>query len=208
MTIEASRAMSLLGLQFRSLADELERQGEAIADQPSLCDGWTVANVVAHVTMAARYDPAAFGKELEAAGFDFDALSNTVAHRDGQLPLSKLLADLRSDTMATWIPPGGGGIGALSHVVIHSLDITVPNSLARTVDDAAIALVLRAMTEGGLAERFGRTAKGHLLVATDLDFTSGHGSPIRATAADLVLALANRPRPGLHVPEAEDREGA
>ena len=36
--------------------------------------------------MPARYDGPAFMAELEAAGGDFTALSNTVAARDGALP--------------------------------------------------------------------------------------------------------------------------
>ena len=38
--------------------------------------------------------------ELEAAGGDFTRLSNSVAARDGALPIDRLLADLRSDDAA------------------------------------------------------------------------------------------------------------
>ena len=54
-------------------------------DEPSLCEGWRTREVVAHVTMPARYDGPAFMAELEAAAGDFTALSNTVAARDGAL---------------------------------------------------------------------------------------------------------------------------
>ena len=57
-------------------------------DAPSLCEGWRTREVVAHMTMPARYAGPAFMAELEAAGGDFTRLSNTVAARDGALPVS------------------------------------------------------------------------------------------------------------------------
>lgn len=190
-------AQTLVGPQFAALADALAAQPADVADAPSLCDGWAVRNVVAHLTMAARYDPSAFMTELAAAGNDFAVLSETVARRDGNLPFAGLLADLRSDAMAAWAPPGGGAMGALSHVVIHGLDITAAVGLVRTADDDATRVVLEAMTSGGFAVNFGAEPSGRLLRATDLDWQFGEGEPVEASAADLVLALAGRPRPGI-----------
>ena len=55
-------------------------------DAPSLCEKWRTREVVAHVTMPARYDGPAFMAELEAAGGDFTRLSDAIAARDGALP--------------------------------------------------------------------------------------------------------------------------
>ena len=41
-----------------------------------------------------------------------------------------------------WTPPGGGYHGALNHVVIHGLDITVPLREPRRASDTAIRYVL------------------------------------------------------------------
>ena len=196
MITNDSGIQALVGPQFAALADALANQPSTVADTPSLCEGWAVKNVVAHMTMAARYDAPAFARELAAAGSDFNVLSETVARRDGNLPFARLLADLRSDTMAVWAPPGGGAMGALSHVVIHGLDITTAIGLPRTADDEATQIVLTAMTSG-VADHFGTDPSGRLLRATDLDWQFGEGAPINASAADLVLALAGRPRPGL-----------
>lgn len=193
-----SHLQALVGSQFHGLADALEEAGRQIATAPSLCQGWTVANVVAHMTMAARYDQARFGAELAAAGYRFDVLSNTIARRDGALPFQLLLDDLRSDVMAAWTPPGGGAMGALTHVVIHGLDITAANRLARTTSDEAAEIVLTALGEGSSAH-FGVDPSGLHLHATDLDWHHGHGSLLEATAQDLILALAGRPRAGLEL---------
>ena len=71
-------------------------------DAASLCEGWRTREVVAHVTMPARYSGPAFMAELQAAGGDFTRLSNVVADRDGALPVARLLDDLRSDVLHSW----------------------------------------------------------------------------------------------------------
>jgi len=197
MIINESDVQARVGPQLAALADALADQASRIADSPSLCEGWAVKNVVAHMTMAARYDGPAFMHELAAAGNNFDVLSETVARRDGELPFARLLADLRSVTMARWAPPGGGATGALSHTVIHGLDITSALGQSRTADDQATRIVLDALVNGGVAARFGADPSGRLLRANDLDWRFGDGEPVDASAADLVLALAGRPRPGL-----------
>ncbi len=197
MTTTDADVQALVGPQLQALAHTLADQPTTIADEPSLCDGWAVRHVVAHMTMAARYDGPTFMAELAAVGHDFEALSQRIAQRDGDLPFASLLADLRSDTMAAWAPPGGGATGALSHVVIHSLDITAALDLPRAADDPATRLVLDTLTAGGVTAHFGTDTTGWMLCATDLDWTFGSGTPREASAGDLVLALAGRARRGV-----------
>ena len=112
------------------------------------------------------------------------------------MPFERLLDDLRSDTMANWAPPGGGASGALSHAVIHGLDITSALGIDRTCDDDACRSVLESLAADA-GSRFGMDTSGHLLRATDLDWQQGAGEPVDARAADLILALAGRARPGI-----------
>jgi uncharacterized protein (TIGR03083 family) len=200
MTTIENDVQALVGPQLRALADALAAQPASVADAPSLCAGWAVKNVVAHMTMAARYDGPAFMAELASVGNDFGALSEKVARRDGELDFGRLLDDLRSTTMANWAPPGGGAAGALSHVVIHGLDITTALDLPRTADDQATLLVLASLASGGAAAHFGVDPTGKLLNATDLDWQFGAGEPVDATAGDLVSALSGRTRPGVDLP--------
>jgi uncharacterized protein (TIGR03083 family) len=67
---------------FDALADALAPLDDAAWDTPSLCAGWRVREVVAHVTMPARYDQPAYLAELELAAGDFTTLSETIARRD------------------------------------------------------------------------------------------------------------------------------
>ncbi len=124
-----------IAAEYLALADALEEADPAVWDVPSLCEGWRTREVVAHVTMPARYDGPAFMAELSAVGGDFTRLSDTVAARDGALAEATLLDGLRSSVLHAWQPPGGGLAGALTHCVIHGLDIIEAVPLARRVPD-------------------------------------------------------------------------
>lgn len=154
-------------------------------------------NVVAHLTMAKRYSAEQFQAELEVDGFDFAALSGRIADRDADLPIASLLANLRSDTMAHWAPPGGGYAGALSHVVIHGLDATVPLGLGSVGDPTAVRTVLDGLATAGVHDAFGTSVDGIELRATDQDWTFGSGRPLATAAHYLVLLLAGRSLDGL-----------
>ena len=57
----------------------------------------------------------------------------------------ELLAAVRDNVEHRWTPPGGGVHGALSHDVIHGLDITVGLGLDRRVPPDRMAMVLAGM---------------------------------------------------------------
>jgi len=170
----------------------LDASGPASWDEQSLCAAWRVRDVVAHMTMAARYDEAAFEAELRASNFDFTALSNRIAIRDGARPIASLLADLRSDPLRRWTPPGGGSAGALNHAVIHGLDITTPLGIARVSSDATMRIVLDGLAAGGVHSHFGTSLDGVELRATDLDWSYGTGSTTTAPVHLLALAMCGR----------------
>ena len=180
--------------EFLALADLLEGAADAQWDTPSLCAGWRVREVVAHMTMAARYSEEQFMTELRRCGLDFGRLSNELAARDAELPPGELLAGLRSEVMQHWTPPGGGWHGALNHVVIHGLDVTVALGVPRRPPDATIRVVLDDLTRGGVDAHFGTSIEGRLQ-ATDLDWSYGSGLALRGAAEDLALLLCGRTVP-------------
>jgi uncharacterized protein (TIGR03083 family) len=181
--------------EFTSLADLLAAASSARWDTPSLCAGWRVREVVAHLTMAARYSEAEFMTELGRCDFDFTRLSNEVASRDASLPEDELVASLRSDVMQRWTPPGGGYHGALNHVVIHGLDVTVPLGAPRRSPDETIRVVLDDLAQGGGHAHFGTVINGRRLEASDLDWSHGSGPVLRGGAGDLALAMCGRAVP-------------
>jgi uncharacterized protein (TIGR03083 family) len=161
-------------------------------EAPTLCTGWQVRHLVAHVTMPARLTPEQFGAELAAARGDFGVLSDTVAARDAALPPDELLAELRSPRLHGWLPPGGGATGALTHAVVHSLDVTLALDVPPTAPAPAVAAVLDSLADGTV---FGVDPGGLRLAAVDTGWTAGEGAAVEAGSGALVALLAGRTLP-------------
>jgi uncharacterized protein (TIGR03083 family) len=176
------------------LADLLTATTDEIWDAPSLCEKWLVRHVIAHVTMPARLTAEDFGAEMAAANGDFQLLSDTVASRDATLPPADLLDQLRSSTLHEWQPPGGGAAGALTHAVIHSLDVTVALDRPAVAPAQATAAVLDLLTAGH-GSWFGVDLTGLRLEAADTGWSWGDGRLVRADSGSLVALLSGRSLP-------------
>lgn len=177
---------------FLATAELLSGASEAAWNAESLCEGWRVREVVAHMTMPARYSNDEFMAELEHYGYDFTRLSDDIASKDAELSSAQLVADLRSVNLHRWVPPGGGYRGALNHVVIHGLDITTPLGEPCVASDDVLRVILDDLTEGGVHEHFGIAIDDRRFEATNLDWTYGSGASLRATAEDLALLMCGR----------------
>jgi len=164
-------------------------------DAPTLCDGWRVREVIAHTTMPFRTSRGQFLVDMAKARGNFDRMADRCARRDAaNLPPEQLLASLRDNVTHPWKPPGGGVHGALSHDVIHGLDITVGLGLNRQVPPERVAMVLAGMRPKNIAF-FGTDLAGIALQASDLDWSHGTGTPVRGLAQDLLLVLCGRRLP-------------
>ena len=176
------------------LAELLAASPDDDWDAPSLCERWLVRHVIAHLTMPARLTPEQFGAEMAAAGGDFTVLSDTVATRDASLPVAELLDQLRSPVLHAWQPPGGGAAGALSHAVIHSLDVTIALDRPAVAPAAAVTAVLDQLTAARGAW-FGVDLTGVRLEAADTGWSWGDGRLVRADSGPLVSLLSGRTLP-------------
>jgi uncharacterized protein (TIGR03083 family) len=186
--------MDLIAPGRRTLADILGGLSDAQWRAPSLCAGWTVAHVVAHVTMPFRVSGPEFMRGVQEAG-GFTQFSDAVAERDSRLPRSDLVAALRDNAGTPWSPPGGGLAGALCHDVVHGLDITWPLGVKYPVADRAMTTVLDLVVSGDGGSLFGVPLDGIELRAGDLDWSHGTGAPLTGPAQELLLLIAGRAVP-------------
>ena len=192
MALPETEVREAIAEQRRDLAGLLEKLPASSWDTPTLCEGWRVREVVAHVTMPFRYSlPRVMLEVLRSRG-RFNRMADRCARRDAvALSSGDLTASLRDNVDHPWKPPGGGFEGALSHDVIHGLDITVPLGIDRFVTQERIALVLQGLSPKNVAF-FGVDLQGVQLRADDLDWTFGSGTPVTGHAQDLLLALCGR----------------
>jgi uncharacterized protein (TIGR03083 family) len=185
------------------LATEIQAERERIAallaslppgqwDAPSLCAGWRVREVAAHITMPFRVRPLTVMAGIARAGLSFSRYADRDARATAaELDPAALVGLLRRNISNPWSPPGGGLAGALSHDVIHGLDITEPLGLPGP-PAGRIALVLGAAGPRQL-RYFGADLSGQRLTATDAGVSVGRGPVARPLSArEILLVITGR----------------
>ena len=202
MTAPVARDAGLTGpiaAERRELAGILAGLPPESWDAPTLCAGWRVREVVAHITMPFRYPPPRFAFEMARSRGNFNRMADRCARRDAAAPPAELAAALRDNERNPWKPPGGGYQGALTHDVIHGLDITVALGLGRRVPAERLGVVLDGITAAKSVRFFGTDLDGIELRADDLDWSFGSGTPVSGSAQDLALLVAGRKLPPGHL---------
>ncbi|WP_214407371.1 maleylpyruvate isomerase family mycothiol-dependent enzyme [Pseudonocardia lacus] len=164
-------------------------------EAPSLCEGWRVREVIAHTTSAYRLSFGRFLLDVLAARGNVNRAADRRARADAAaMTPQELVACLRDNAEHSWTPPGGGPVGALSHDVIHGLDVTIALGLDRTPPTGRLAMVMSGMKPKNVAF-FGTDLSGVRLLATDLDWAFGEGEPVHGAAADLLMVVCGRTLP-------------
>lgn len=168
-------------------------------DAPSLCEGWRVRDVLAHTTMPFRWSVPRMLVGLVRARGSFDRFADRAARSDAAAhTAAELVADLRANVDHPWSPPGGGELGALSHDVVHGLDVALALGREDAVSPERATTVLGALRPGHL-RAFGTDLAGLRLVATDTGAVRGDGDEVRGRAAHLLAAVCGRRHPALEL---------
>jgi uncharacterized protein (TIGR03083 family) len=157
----------------------------------SLCAGWRVRDVVAHLFIYEELSAPQIVGLCLLGRFNINRV-NTLA----LAPIRDISPALLVATANTHITPrrliaGIGGSIALTHAMVHQQDIRRPLSRPRTIPDerirAALGVALRSPTPG--ARRIRHRLR---LVATDVDWSSGTGPEVSGPAEALLMCLAGR----------------
>lgn len=136
----------------RELADVLDDLHPDRWDAPSLCAGWRVREVAAHLSLGFRTTLPGFAAELLRARGSLHRMTDRTARRDAAaFTARELAALLRENAGHPWKPPAAGPTGALAHDVVHGLDITVALGHPRRVPEDRLRLLLDAVTPGPCA---------------------------------------------------------
>lgn len=194
--MEDSGIRGAISAERSDLANVLAGLPAADWEAPSLCAGWRVRDVVAHMTMPFRYSTARFVVELAKAHGNFNRMSDRCARRDAAaMSAGELTAVLTDNAGHPWKPQGGGYTGALTHDLIHGLDITVALGIDRRVPEDRLRLVLASLAVPKTLRYFGTDVSGIELRADDIDWRFGSGSLLTGNAQALALVLCGRKLP-------------
>lgn len=188
----------LVHAERQALIADLEGLTEDQWAQPSLCPGWTVHDVVAHLVDVAESTRLGFARDMARACFDFDRQNDRgIARARGATPAQTLqrLTHAAGRTSTPLAPKGT----RIVEEVVHAEDIRRVLGLHRAYPPEAIERSLRQQIRTSTA--FGGARElvaGIRLVATDTDLTIGTGREIRGTAVELLLACSGRNNLLLH----------
>jgi uncharacterized protein (TIGR03083 family) len=164
--------------------------------QPSLCDGWSNHDVLAHLLVGYRARGAAVAAVMLRHGGSFDRANTALARA---LAVTTDPAQLLDEFEALTQRPRGLAryfpLLLLGDHITHELDILF--ALGRVPAIPAEALVAVLNTQVSVPNPFVpafRISRGLRLIATDVGWSHGGRGPIvRGRAADLVSVLGNRP---------------
>ncbi|MTB87737.1 maleylpyruvate isomerase family mycothiol-dependent enzyme [Aeromicrobium senzhongii] len=178
--------------QRRALIADLEQVSPAAWDTPSLCPGWTVHDVAAHLVDSALTTRRGFAVALVRARFDFHRLNERgVQRRRGRTP-TETLDRLRAAADNTATPPAPLD-SRLVEEVVHGEDIRRPLGIEHVYPQEAVlrAIGSQVRTPGSLGG-----AKDHLsavsVAATDAELELGDGPVVSGPALSVLLALSGR----------------
>ncbi|MFD3508210.1 maleylpyruvate isomerase family mycothiol-dependent enzyme [Nocardia sp. NPDC058666] len=174
----------------------LENLPESAWDTASLCEGWRVRDVVAHLVLATRITIASLVVNLVRAHGNTDRLihDTAVRHAD-RTPTAELLSELRGTVDSRATPIGTTPIDRLMDLLVHGQDIAVPLGIDRVMPPEAARMSLeRVWTMGSPFHARTRLA-GYELTTTDATWTAGAGTPISGTAAQLLMVVTGRTFP-------------
>ncbi len=162
-------------------------------DHPSLCDGWRVRDVAAHVIMGPQLTWRRSAGLLPHVWRGYNGMNAHLGRIWGSRPVAAILAQYeqyaglrRGPAMVTYIEP-------LIDALVHTQDIVRP--LGRTASmpaDAASVAAARAWTLAPLLGRRTRAAHRLHLVATDSAWSAGRGPTVEGPTGELLMLVTGR----------------
>ena len=161
---------------------------------PSLCEGWTVHEVVAHLTMPINLGvPSLVFRMLGARG-NYARLSDRYARSQSKVPSSELVAILKKEASNNFTPPGFGPEAPLTDSVIHGYDIAIPTHRSLVIPEETSKLVLNFLVSTKAEKDFTKRGlvTGLRLECSDGDWSYGSGSLVRGPTTSLLLSLTGR----------------
>ncbi|MCU1388812.1 MAG: hypothetical protein JWL72_2150 [Ilumatobacteraceae bacterium] len=183
------RAITRERLALATMFEELDARQLAT---PSLCEGWTVHDVAAHLTMPFNVSGAKLLWNALVEPMSISGAMNRLTKEQGRRPIEGIVAQLRDQAGNRKHPPGMP-IAPLVDLIVHGEDVRRPLGITADVPFNQVAAAMTFVT-GGRAVGFapGARLRGLQFVATDGDRHWGHGQVVHGPALSMLLAALGR----------------
>jgi uncharacterized protein (TIGR03083 family) len=173
-------------------ADMLESLSPEQWTADTLCKGWNVHQVAAHMMVAGEQSTGRFMKGLISSGFRFDVMTDRDVRVAAQASPKEIVARIRARTATTNKPPAPA-MAMLGEVVVHGTDIREPLGIVDDTSMDAKLACLDMFKGSNFPVAAKKTIAGLRLRATDVNWSHGEGPEVAGPALALVMAMTTRP---------------
>jgi uncharacterized protein (TIGR03083 family) len=175
------------------MADFLEGLSPEEWERPSMCPGWRVRDVAAHLTLAPETDLSTVLVELVRARGSFNRMVRDMARRKAAQPVRKLVADLRQISGSRRLAPGQSYLEPMLDILVHGQDIALALGRPREMPVPAACAAADRVWSLGFPFWARRRLRGFRLAAIDVCWERGAGAPIEGPIDAILLLLTGRP---------------
>jgi uncharacterized protein (TIGR03083 family) len=186
-----SEVWGMIHRERAALADDLAQLAPEQWEAPSQCDGWSVRDVVAHMTASAMITPPKFFAKIVGSGFSLSRMQGKDIARERGSSSADALARFRAQINSTKHPPGPTDAW-LGEALIHGEDIRRPLGIAHEYEKDAAVRVAEFYKGSNLIVGAKKRIAGLHLEASDADWAHGDGPKVSGPVMSLVMAMTGR----------------
>ena len=174
-----------------ALAADLETIDEAVWTTPSLCLGWTVRDVLAHMTALARMTPPKFFRKLLASRLNLTRLQASDIALEKGTTVDETLARFRG-VAANRNGLLGQQKTLLGETLMHAEDIRRPLGIKHEYPLGSLVTVADFYKGSNLIAGTKRRIAGLSLQANDTDWSTGSGPVVKGPMLSVLMVMAGR----------------
>jgi uncharacterized protein (TIGR03083 family) len=173
-----------------TLADQLETLSDEQWERASLCSGWRVRDVAAHLTFG-QVGLKWLAVELVRARGSFNRMVHETAVRKGREPVGELIAGIRG-LRGRRTPPGVSDSEPLTDILVHGQDMMYALGVARPMPPLAARTSADRVWVMGYPFNAQKRLGGLRLQATDVGWAVGEGALVTGPIEAMLLLVTGR----------------
>jgi len=189
---DEDRAWQAIRTQRLAVADLLESLNAGEWRHPSLCEGWSVHDVAAHLTLQQLSLLDGLAMFARAPGGMNRVIREAARRQAARTPPEDIVARIRTSAESRRHNVGVTHRETLIDALVHGQDITRPLGRVLPIAADAGAIAADRVWSKGWPFHPRRRLAGLRLAATDAEWAAGAGPEVRGSLGDLLLVLTGR----------------
>jgi uncharacterized protein (TIGR03083 family) len=193
MAMDEEQSWHVIERERLALVALLDDLTPAQWDSASLCSGWRVRDVAAHLSLVSEPPPLrSFVTNGARARGNFHRLNTIMTKAQAEQPTAAIVDSLRLAAGSRKVPVVTNYRNVMFDLLVHIQDVAIPLGREFPMPVAAAEDGASRVWSMGWPFWARRHLRGLHLIATDTDWQAGAGLEVRGTIADLLMLLTGR----------------